>query len=254
MRRRLFQPPVEVRFALHVRKSLHAAPEDPPLVPGLERAEQQPALQQVRRGRDRHDPSGNHERAVRPLPTDDGDELEHLLGLADRLHHRAPPERLESPHRFLVVRIGLVRHVHQVRREHKHRVPNVALHMFGHQSHVANAVRVGWRLHTVDRVQRPRRGHQVAGAANAADSRRDDQPIQRASSHENPLEPSIHRSLAPRIHHDAIGDVGMDLQVPFDAIHVQGDCRHCHLGSLLLHTRVLRPFRRSGAAAAAIPL
>ena len=164
-----------------------------------------------------HDATGHHEAGVRPLPTEDGVNLDRLL----REHHTllvggadVGGEAADG----LVIEGGLgVILVHQVDGEQRVEVARNRLQGLAGLGDIAHQRRIGRHGGLPRGVQRVGRLVQVAATADAADARTHDETGLRVLAAQDDLEAAEHRGFGPGRGDDPVGDGDPDVEVTLDA-------------------------------------
>lgn len=248
------QPGIEISGAAHGVPAFQGTAEHALLVPAPEMLEDVAALIELGGCRHVGHAARHHEGTMGPLPSEQRKKFEHPLRLPHRIDTARTGKRRVARDRLGMQRLRGMGRRGEVRHEHQQRLAHVALHVLRHQRHVAQADRIRGHRDAGDAVERARGGHQVGGAADAADTRGDHQTIERAAPLHDVLEAAEHRARTPGIDDAVVFELDADFQVAFDAVegNVADDpLRHDGRFPQIL---VSRFFRRSGAAAAAMPL
>ena len=106
--------------------------------------------------------------------------------------------------------------------KHQYDVAQVTLNMFGNMGQVAKTYRVIGDCGFVPLVEGEGGRIEMAGAADPADTRGDDQTIKQTTAAHHLFKATEHGAGNLRLDHLMIGEINADLQVTFHAIDRQG--------------------------------
>jgi hypothetical protein len=111
-----------------------------------------------------------------------------------------------------IPRVGKINH------KHKKGVPEIILDLFGDQRNISDSFGIVRYLYIEKHIQGLGSSFQVRGAADAAYTRCNDQPIQNCPSYEQIFEPPIHGPGTPGVGYHTIFDFNKDFQISFDPV------------------------------------
>ncbi|VTR63936.1 hypothetical protein DESC_120028 [Desulfosarcina cetonica] len=213
------QPVVQFIPGGDILPALDRAAQNLSFVPAPETGQNVAALGDIPATGHRDHPPGNHEGGVRPLAAQDGDDFDELLGGLDGLDGSLAPQGLVACHGGIEKRIVGVRRPGEVRHEEQEEMPEVVLHLFHHQGHVAQVPRTGRYVDMVGHVQGAGRGIQMRRGADAADAGGDHQAVQRPPAVHQVFDAPVHGAHAARRGDNIVPvQFQVDLQIAFHTV------------------------------------